>query len=293
MGTDPPRIWRHRFGELPLGGRTLLMGIVNVTPDSFSDGGQFVDAESAVAHALRLQSEGADLVDLGAESTRPGSSAVPPDVQLDRLLPVMRVLRDALRIPISIDTTRSEVARQTLSMGAAIINDVSGFGADSELAQVCGALGAGVVVMHMRGTPADMQRNTDYDDLIGEVRAGLSRSVGVGEAHGITPEHIVVDPGIGFGKSFEQNHLLIGQLRAFRGLGAGVLAGPSRKAFTAEFSGRLGGQRQFGTAAAVALCALRGADIIRVHDVAEMREVVQLIDRNREVTGGVGSRIQD
>ena len=283
MDTEQTRVWRFRGGDFRLGERTLLMGIVNVTPDSFSDGGEFLDPDSAIRHALCLQDEGADLIDIGAESTRPGSSGVPASIQVERLLPVLRGLRGRLRVPLSVDTTRGEVARAALEQGAAVINDVSGFRGDETLPEMCAAFAAGVVLMHMRGTPADMQRDTHYEDLLRELRDALQASVVTADRHGIPRDRVLVDPGLGFGKTFAQNHRLIAALGSFRDLAAGVLVGPSRKAFTAEFSGLPGARRQFGTAAALALCVLYGADVIRVHDVAAMREVTQLIDRHREL----------
>lgn len=285
MVTDPAvtRSWRHRTGVLDLGGRTLLMGIVNVTPDSFSDGGRFFDPVRAAEHGLMLQDAGADLLDLGAESTRPGSEFVPADEQLRRLLPVLRQLEGKVRVPISVDTSLSDVAGECLTAGASIINDVTALRRDMKLAGICARHSAGLVLMHMRGTPATMQQDTRYDDLFSEIREALHSAVTAAVHEGIARDSIVVDPGIGFGKSFEQNHRLLSGLHRFRDLAAGVLAGPSRKAFTGEFSGALPEQRQFSTAAAVALAILHGADIVRVHDVREMRDVADIVDRFREV----------
>jgi dihydropteroate synthase len=284
MGTEfsPARVWRHRTGEFALGGRTLLMGIVNVTPDSFSDGGKFFSTEAAVEHALSLQEQGADLLDLGAESTRPGSEGVSAAEQIRRLLPVFAGLKGA-RVPLSVDTASAEVAEACLREGASIVNDVTAFHGDGELPSVCARHGAGVILMHMRGTPRVMQQDTYYEDLYGEIRAYLEESVAVAKSQGISRQRVLVDPGIGFGKSFEQNYLLLGGLRRFRDLAAGVLAGPSRKRFTGEFCGLPPDQRQFPTAAAVALAILHGADVVRVHDVSEMRQVADILDRFREL----------
>lgn len=259
------------------------MGIVNITPDSFSDGGQFFDRRQAVDHALKLAEEGADIVDLGAESTRPGSDPVPADAQLDRLLPVIESLRGQCRSPISVDTRSATVAGLCLRAGASIINDVSALQSDPELAGVCARDGAGVVLMHMRGTPRTMQQDTAYDNVVMDVRHALADRVDAALAAGIPRDHIVVDPGLGFGKSFEQNYLLLGALSAFQDLAAGVLAGPSRKGFTGEFSNLPPRERQFSTAAAVALAVLNGADIIRVHDVGPLRQVTDILDRYREI----------
>lgn len=261
----------------------MLMGIVNVTPDSFSDGGKFLDPETAATHAIQLEADGADLLDLGAESTRPGSEAVTAAEQIRRLLPILERLKDRVRIPISVDTSSAEVADVCLSSGVAIVNDITGFRKDPELPMVCAKHEAGVVLMHMKGTPGTMQADTYYGDLLGEVHSYLAESVGRAMSAGIVREAIVVDPGIGFGKSFEQNYRLLGEMRSFADVACGVLAGPSRKAFTGEFSQRPADQRQYSTAAAVALAVLHGADIVRVHDVKEMRQVVDILDRFREI----------
>ena len=285
MGTDfrQARVWQHRTGDFTLGRRTLLMGIVNVTPDSFSDGGKYLRPEAALAHALTLQEQGADLLDLGAESTRPDSEGVTDAEQLRRLLPVFEMLNGRVRVPLSVDTASAEVAEACLQAGASIVNDVTAFHGDASLPLVCARRGAGVILMHLRGTPRTMQRDTHYDDLFGEIYAHLAGNVAAAQAAGIGRERILVDPGIGFGKSFDQNYLLLGGLSRFGDLAAGVLAGPSRKRFTGEFCALPPDQRQFPTAAAVALAVLHGADVVRVHDVAEMRQVVDILDRFREL----------
>jgi len=263
------------------------MGIVNVTPDSFSDGGEYLDGQAAADHALRLQDEGADLVDLGAESTRPGSKPVGAGDQLGRLIPVLAKLHGRLTVPISIDTSLNKVALACLESGAGIINDITGLRRDPEIAATCAEYGAGLVLMHMRGTPETMQSDTDYGDLFGEIHSFLHETVALAIQYSVGRENIVVDPGIGFGKSFEQNYRLLGNLNHFGDLGAGILVGPSRKAFTGEFSKLPANGRQYSSAAAVALAVLNGADIVRVHDVAEMRQVTDIIDRYREVCDGI------
>lgn len=279
----PTRLWRHRTGTLELGRRTLLMGIINITPDSFSDGGQFQDSRQAAEFALQLVADGADLLDFGAESTRPGSEPVPASTQLERLLPVLEHLQDRCHVPLSVDTQLAAVAEPCLRAGAAIINDVSALRADPGLAEVCARSGAGVVLMHMRGVPRTMQQTTDYDDVSAAVRQSLRERVIAATAAGIAHDRIVVDPGLGFGKTFDQNYCLLAELSGFQDLAAGVLVGPSRKGFTGEFSQRPAPERQFSTAAVVALAALKGADILRVHDVQQMRQVTDIIDRYREL----------
>ncbi len=280
------RIFRHRRGVLELGGRTRLMGIVNVTHDSFSDGGQYFEANRAGEHALELVKQGADIIDLGAESTRPGSHGVSADAQLGRLLPVLEEIRPETDAIISIDTRSSVVAKFCLAIGADVINDVSGLNDDIELAPVCNEHHAGLILMHMRGTPATMQQAPHYDDVVSEVAQSLSESVVIANHHGIDNEFILVDPGLGFGKTFTHNYILLHNLNRLNGLGAGVLVGPSRKAFTGEFSGLPASSRKFSTAAAVAIAVMNGADVIRVHDVAEMRQVTDICDRYSELTHG-------
>ena len=275
----------HRGGEFALGKRTLLMGIVNITPDSFSDGGKFLNAERAAEHALKLVEDGADLLDLGAESTRPGSEPVDAGEQLRRLMPVFEALRGEVSIPLSVDTSLAEVADACLVARASIVNDISGFHHDAKLPEVCARHGAGVVLMHTRGTPKTMQADTQYDDLLREIREYLAVGLSAAKAAGIARERILVDPGIGFGKSFEQNYRLLGGLKEYRDLAAGVLVGPSRKAFSGEFNKLPPDQRQYSTAAAVALAVMNGADVVRVHDVREMKQVVDILDRFRDVCG--------
>lgn len=280
------RIFRHRRGVLEIGGRTRLMGIVNITPDSFSDGGQYFEANRAAEHAFDLVKQGADIIDLGAESSRPGSHGVSADAQLGRLLPVLEVIRPETDAIISIDTRSSIVAKFCLAIGADVINDISGLADDSELAPVCNEHNAGLILMHMRGTPATMQQEPHYVDVVAEVAQSLFESVAIANHHGIQSESILVDPGLGFGKSFTHNYALLRNLSRLSGLGAGILVGPSRKAFTGEFSGLPASARQFSTAAAVAIAVMNGADVIRVHDVAEMKQVTEICDRYSELTNG-------
>ena len=242
------------------------MGILNVTPDSFSDGARFLATEHAIAHARAMVAAGADIIDVGGESTRPGAQPVAVAEELRRVLPVINHLPDLL---VSIDTTKAEVAAEAVAAGARIINDIS-----ASLFAVAGATGAGLVLMHMQGTPATMQQSPRYDDVVREVRDFLAGRIAVAEAHGVKKTQIAVDPGIGFGKTVDQNRQLLARLEQFRELGCPILVGASRKSF-------LGGavqERLPGSLAAVAWAVLHGAHIVRVHDVAETVAVVRLIE---------------
>src|SRR3954471_12646865 len=226
-----PMHWSFAGHTLSLGPRPLVMGIVNVTPDSFSDGGQFSSTDAAVEHGLRLAADGADLLDVGGESSRPGSQPVSLEDELARVVPVVRGLSGRLSIPISVDTTKAEVARQALAAGAAIVNDITAGLGDPDMAAVAREAGAGVVLMHMRGTPATMQRSPTYADVVGEVRDFLAERVRAWVAAGVPAERIAIDPGIGFGKTSEHNRLLLKHLDAQSALGRPVLLGVSRKGF--------------------------------------------------------------
>jgi dihydropteroate synthase len=277
-------VFRHASGELPLGQRTLLMGVVNVTPDSFSDGGLAFEPQAAVRHALSLVAQGADILDIGAESTRPGSLPISEDEELKRLLPVVRAVSSQTTAPISVDTYKAKVAEAALDSGAVIVNDISGFHFDSKMPQICARHQAGVILMHIKGRPRDMQRDPAYEDLLGEIIAYLQEGVRRAEQAGIEHERVLLDPGIGFGKTFDDNYRLISGLPRLAGLGFPIVVGPSRKGFTGEFSGLPPHQRQFATAAALALSILHGASVVRVHDVAEMKEVAAIVDRFLQVT---------
>ena len=258
--------------RLLIGQRPLIMGVLNITPDSFSDGGRFLNPRTAVAHALRLEEEGADLIDLGGESTRPGAKLVPVKEEMSRVMPVVERLVGRLKIPISIDTYKSQIAAAACQAGAALINDVTAL-RDPQMAQVIARAKTAVILMHMRGTPATMQKRTGYRNLIATVRADLSRSIRSAKAAGIPGNKILIDPGIGFGKGLDENLALIRNIGAFKSLGYPVVVGPSRKSFIGLLTGSSIEDRLFGTAAAVALAAAYGADILRVHDVAAMRQV--------------------
>jgi dihydropteroate synthase len=254
------------------------MGVVNVTPDSFSDGGKFLKKEKAIEHALRLADEGADIVDIGGQSTRPGSDPVSETEEMDRVLPVIEAVAGKLSIPVSIDTTRASVAKQALHLGAQIVNDISGLHYDPELAQVTADFHAGIVLMHIRNNPKTMQDDTHYDDLFGEISAYLSQGIQTATTAGIPRDHIAVDPGIGFGKSIMDNYRLIDRLQTFKTLQCPIVVGPSRKSFIGKILDLPTDQRQWGTAAAVACAVLQGADVVRVHDVKEMTQVITICD---------------
>jgi dihydropteroate synthase len=272
------RDWLCRDSVLTCGVRTLVMGIVNVTPDSFSDGGTFLDPDVAVEHGLRLAAEGADVLDVGGESTRPGSEAVPAGNEIARVVPVVERLVKEVDVPISVDTRKPDVARAALDAGASIVNDISA-GAAPGMFEVVRNTNAGMVLMHMQGEPETMQRDPSYGDVVAEVAGFLRRRLEVAISAGIDRDRLCVDPGIGFGKNLQHNLSLLRSLPTFRGLGVPLLVGPSRKGFLGELTGvEDPRERVGGTAAAVAWCAARGADLVRVHDVKEIVSVVRVID---------------
>ncbi len=275
---------------LALGERTLVMGIINVTPDSFADGGAYPDPDRAVAAALQLEAEGADIIDVGGESTRPGAAPVPADEEVRRVVPVLRRLVPRLRAPVSIDTSKAEVARRAVEHGAALINDVSGLSYDPDLAAVAAA-GVPLVLMHMRGRSGDMYRHAAYDDVVREVVAELGAAIGRATAAGIAREQLVLDPGLGFAKRPAQTFAVLARLGALAELDRPILVGPSRKSFLQEALGACPPRsREWGTAAAVAGAVLLGAHIVRVHGVREMAHVVRVADRMRAEhdAGGAG-----
>jgi len=252
------------------------MGVVNVTPDSFSDGGRFLDPTSAIAHAHKLIAEGADLVDLGAESSRPGAAVVvTAEEELRRLLPVLQGLRDA-PVPVSVDTIKPEVMRVALAEGATMINDINALRAPGAVAAVAAATAA-VCLMHMQGTPGTMQMHPSYHDVVAEVKAFLLERVGAARAAGIALERIVIDPGFGFGKTLEHNLELLRQLREFAVLGVPLLAGWSRKSSLGKITGKPTGERLAASVAAALIAAQKGARILRVHDVAATRDALAVL----------------
>ena len=265
--------------KLVLGPRTLLMGVLNVTPDSFSDGGRFFDADKAAAHALAMQRAGADLIDIGGESTRPGSAGVSAAVELRRVLPVLRRLRGRLRVPISIDTAKADVAEAAIRAGAQMVNDTSGLRADPRLAEVARRYRVPLVLMHIRGTPRTMQKIPFARNILRDVEQGLRRSVRQALQAGVRRSQLLIDPGLGFGKTAEQNYEIIQYLNRLARLRLPLLLGPSRKTFIGKVLGNApASDRLMGTAAAVTASILAGAHIVRVHDVREMVEVARVAD---------------
>lgn len=272
-----------RSRTLLLGERTLVMGVLNVTPDSFSDGGLFLDAQSGIDRALEMERQGADLIDIGGESTRPGSETVSIEEELCRVLPVFEGLRGKLKIPISIDTRRAEVAEKALAAGAEIVNDISGLKSDPRIARVAARHKAPLILMHIRGEPKTMQKLPFARDALKDVTSGLRAAAGRAMKAGVTRSRIILDPGIGFGKSFTQNYELLARLPELAKLGFPLLVGTSRKTFLGATLARDGKhapseERIWGTAATVAASVLGGAHIIRVHDVAEMLQVACVTD---------------
>lgn len=273
--TGFPRFdWRCRNRLVPFGTLSLLMGIVNVTPDSFSDGGQWFDPQKAVEHALQLAEDGADILDIGGESTRPGSESVTLEDELQRVIPVISALRSQTDRLISIDTQKAEVAQQALNAGADIINDVSGLTADPRMIDVCAASDCGVIVMHMQGTPQTMQLQPHYKDVVHEVRQELAVRLESCDRAGIARDRIVLDPGIGFGKTAQHNVDLLHHLKDLRSLDRPVLIGHSRKRFLSKVIGRPVEERSAGTIGVSIAVAQLGADILRVHDVRSTRDAL-------------------
>ena len=255
------------------------MGILNITPDSFSDGGRYMEPEAASARALKLVQDGADILDLGAQSTRPGATAVTEREEWERLLPVLKQIRREVAVPISIDTVSPEVAKKCLEAGADIINDVSGLKRSGpEMVKVAKKFGAGLVLMHSRGNPETMQTLTDYNNVVTDVMNELRESVRIAMDAGIESERIVIDPGIGFAKTSEQNIEILRNIRTFHELGYPVLAGLSQKSFIGKVTGRETEARVFGTAACVAACVRAGVQILRVHEPGAMRDVVLMTE---------------
>ncbi len=268
--------WRNRKDF-----STLIMGILNVTPDSFSDGGEFNSVPLAVEHALQMEKDGADIIDIGGESTRPGAVSVSLQEELDRVISVITDIRTLSDVMISVDTTKADVAREAIVAGASLVNDISGMTADTTMASVVKDFDVPIVIMHIKGTPKDMQDNPHYHNLMMEINAYFLERISFAKRSGINDNQIILDPGIGFGKTVEDNFTIIKELNTITGLGHPVLVGPSRKSFIGQTLNLPENERVEGTAAAVVASVINGARIVRVHDVKEMWRVVKIADKLR------------
>jgi len=277
-----------REKTLSFGSKVLIMGVLNVTPDSFSDGGQFIYPGVAMERALQMIAEGADLIDIGGESTRPGAPYVGEDEEIRRIRPIFEVLGKHTNIPLSIDTRKAAVAQVALDLGAVMVNDVSALQDDPRMAQLVQESNAGVVLMHRKGHSATMQKAPHYDDVVGEIKAFLAERISMAQAIGIPADHIIVDPGIGFGKSLNHNLKILANIGEFLQLGQPVLIGVSRKAFLGELTGRPVGEREMGNAAALATAVWQGAHILRVHDVRAMNEAIRVAQALRNSCDKIG-----
>ncbi len=254
-------------------GTPLIMGILNVTPDSFSDGGKYIDTNTAVVHALEMVENGADIIDIGGESSRPNAFPVSEEIELKRVVPVVQSLSAKISAPISIDTYKAEVAKQAIQAGASIINDISAMRFDNRMSDVVRTSDAMVVLMHMKGDPGTMQKNPEYDDVVNEILTFLDDRAKYAVEQGIDRNNIILDPGIGFGKTFAHNIEILQNIKKFTSLGYPVLVGASRKRFIGTITGNEPSNRVMGTAAVVSRCVFHGVSIHRVHDVKEMRQV--------------------
>jgi len=274
---------------LNLGARTHLMGVLNVTPDSFSDGGRHFSKAEAVTHGIAMAQDGADIIDIGGESTRPYSRRLSADEEMDRVIPVISALSKEIPVPISIDTYKSKVALEALNAGASMINDISALRLDPHMATVAAEANVPVILMHMQGTPESMQLHPLYDDLIPEIIDFLKGAVARCKSAGIKENRVILDPGIGFGKTFDHNLSVIHHLEKFQALKKPILAGPSNKAFIGHILNREAHDRDTGTMATVAACVMNGAHIIRVHNVKMAAETIKVIDaiQRERVSEGV------
>jgi len=275
-------IWKARRFCFDITDRFLTMGILNVTPDSFFDGGKYFDLQAAVEHGQQMMEDGADIIDVGGESTRPGSESITPDEQIRRIAPVIDKLASLGKALISVDTTSAEVAKSALENGAVIVNDISCLSFDSGMGDLIVDKGAGLIAMHIKGTPKTMQKNPTYQDLFAEIALYFTNAIQNASSHGIMPESIAIDPGIGFAKTSTHNLAILKRLDKFKVLGRPILIGPSRKSFIGACTGAAVEDRLSGTAAAIAAAILAGADIIRVHDVKAMRQAAQVAFAIRE-----------
>ena len=267
-----------RGKQLAFGQRTLIMGVLNVTPDSFSEEGRYFEVDSAIAHAKRMVNEGADIVDIGGESSRPGALSISADEELTRVLPVVERLASEIPVPISIDTYKANVARRALQAGAHIVNDITALSGDSDMASVVSEMLAGLVLMHMKGNPRTMQHSPAYQNVISDILRFFQERIGEAEKNGIHPDSILVDPGIGFGKTTEHNLEILRRLRDFQSLNKPILIGTSKKSFIGKILDLPVNERMEGTAATITWAISQGADVVRVHDVKPMRRVAQMTD---------------
>ncbi len=267
--------------SMRLSARTHIMGVLNVTPDSFSDGGKFLRFDEAVAQGMRMAEEGADIIDVGGESTRPGSDPIPLEEELSRVIPVISSLVKRTDVPISIDTYKAEVAKRALDAGAEMINDISALRFDPQMKKIVSQYQVPVVLMHMKGTPKSMQRNPSYQDVVGEITQYLKESIMVAQDSGIEKEKIIVDPGIGFGKRLKDNLNILKNLKEFSILGCPILIGCSRKSFIGRILDLQTEERLEGSLAALVVAVMNGASIVRVHDVKESRRAAAMVDAIR------------
>jgi dihydropteroate synthase len=279
---------RCRGGDLQLGERTLVMGVLNVTPDSFSDGGRFFEPAKAIEHGLLMAGQGADIIDVGGESSRPGADAVSLDEELRRVIPVITGLASRLEIPISIDTYKAQVAEQAIEAGAQIINDISGLSFDPQLPAVAARFDTPLIIMHIKGNPKTMQEAPSYNDVMGEIIAYMREGIERAERAGVDPHQVIVDPGIGFGKRVQDNLLILNRLDELAVLERPILIGTSRKSFIGAVLNQEVDQRVIGTLATVAVSVLKGAHIVRVHDVPAIKQTAAMVDAiiNPEGRGG-------
>jgi dihydropteroate synthase len=269
---------RFRSRNMDLSTRTHIMGVLNVTPDSFSDGGKFLRFEDAVDQGMRMAEEGADIIDVGGESTRPGSDPLPLDEELSRVIPVISSLSKKTDVPVSVDTYKSEVARRALDAGAQMINEISALRFDPQMRKVAAESKVPVALMHIKGTPKDMQRDPSYENVIGEITGYLKESIGMAQDAGIDKEKIIIDPGIGFGKRLQDNLNILKNLREFSILGCPIMIGCSRKSFIGRILDLPTEERLEGSLAALAVAVINGANMVRVHDVKESKRTVALVD---------------
>lgn len=270
------------FPVLPIGAKPLIMGVLNITPDSFSDGGRFFNPEKAVEHGLSMADQGADIIDVGGESTRPGAEAIDTDEEIERIVPAIERLKKKIAIPISIDTRRAEVAELACQAGASVINDISGLNYDERIAEVAHKYDAYLILMHMKGTPETMQKDIHYDDLIGEISSFLKNAAAKAMSHGVDKAKIIIDPGIGFGKTVEHNFSIIKNIHGFVRLGYPVMIGASRKSFIGKSLDLPVEQRLEGSLAAAIMAVLKGAAIVRVHDVLATARALKIVDKINE-----------